>query len=315
MDHDRLFKELLSTFFTEFIELFLPDVDSYLDKDSPVSFMDKELFTDIALGDKHEADLVARAKFRGEDAYFLVHIENQATKHPVFAKRMFRYFARLTEKHNLPVYPIVVFSYDQPRRAEPKTFEVTFPGYTVLTFEYRVIQLNRLPWRRFVDQHNPVASALMSRMQMAAQDRPKVKLECLRLLASLKLDPAKTNLIGVFIESYLKLTADEMRVFESEIETNDPEERKRTMALMTYWEEKGLEAGVQQGMQQGMQIGVQMGKERLVKRMITRRLGSLSPAHALKLDTLSSEQLDALGEALFDFATSEDLDAWLVSAH
>ena len=26
MDHDRLFKELLSTFFVEFVDLFLPDV-------------------------------------------------------------------------------------------------------------------------------------------------------------------------------------------------------------------------------------------------------------------------------------------------
>jgi hypothetical protein len=31
MDHDRLFKELLGTFFTEFVELFLPDVAVYLD--------------------------------------------------------------------------------------------------------------------------------------------------------------------------------------------------------------------------------------------------------------------------------------------
>ena len=32
MDHDRLFKELLSTFFVEFMDLFLPDVGTYLDR-------------------------------------------------------------------------------------------------------------------------------------------------------------------------------------------------------------------------------------------------------------------------------------------
>ncbi len=70
---------------------------------------------------------------------------------------MFRYFARLTEKYDLPVYPVVIFSYDTPRRPEPNRYTVAFPGETVLQFKYRVIQLNRLAWRRFVSQENPVA--------------------------------------------------------------------------------------------------------------------------------------------------------------
>ena len=41
-DHDRLFKELLSTFFVEFVALFLPEVRAYLESDSLVS-LDKEL--------------------------------------------------------------------------------------------------------------------------------------------------------------------------------------------------------------------------------------------------------------------------------
>lgn len=34
IDHDRLFKELISTFFIEFIELFFPEVLKYLDTNS-----------------------------------------------------------------------------------------------------------------------------------------------------------------------------------------------------------------------------------------------------------------------------------------
>ena len=45
-NHDRLFKELLTLFFSDFIELFLPDLASYLDKSSLV-FLDKEIFTDV----------------------------------------------------------------------------------------------------------------------------------------------------------------------------------------------------------------------------------------------------------------------------
>jgi hypothetical protein len=48
IDHDRLFKELLTTFFFEFLELFVPQVTAYLDRESLV-FLDKEIFTDITL--------------------------------------------------------------------------------------------------------------------------------------------------------------------------------------------------------------------------------------------------------------------------
>ena len=42
MDHDRLFKELLTTFFWEFVEAFLPEVAGYLEPASVV-FLDKEV--------------------------------------------------------------------------------------------------------------------------------------------------------------------------------------------------------------------------------------------------------------------------------
>ena len=295
MDHDRLFKELLTTFFSEFVDLFLPDVSAVLDRNVAVVPMDKEVFSDVTLGEKHEVDVLMKARFRGEDAYFLIHVENQATAQADFPKRMFRYFARLTEKYDLPVYPVVIFSYDAPQRPEPNRFVVAFPKETVLQFKYRVIQLNRLPWRRFVRQENPVASALMAKMKMSAKDRPKVKAECLRLLASLKLDPARATLIGGFVDSYLRLTAQEMKQYERELARFTPTERNETMEIMTSWHREGrLE-----------------GKETLVMRQLRRRFGAVSEEVTARLDRLSAEQLDDLGEALLDFGAVSDLEQWL----
>lgn len=116
MDHDRLFKELLTTFFREFVELFLPDVAQYMEGDR-FDFLDKEVFTDVSSAERHEVDLLVRARFRDRgEAYFLLHVENQASPQEGFAQRMFRYFARLHEKHVLPIYPVAIFSYDQPLR-------------------------------------------------------------------------------------------------------------------------------------------------------------------------------------------------------
>ena len=229
IDHDRLFKELLSTFFVEFIELFLPDVMAYLEPDS-LTFLDKEVFTDITAGERYEADLLVQAKFRDEPSCFLIHVENQAKAQANFSKRMFRYFARLSEKYDLPIYPVVVFSYDQPKLAAANQFRVEFPEWRVLEFNYRMIQLNRLNWRDYLGQANPVASALMAKMQIVPSDRPQVKAQCLRLLVTLRLDPARMQLISGFIDTYLNLTESEEQAFQEELGRIEPEEQERARA-------------------------------------------------------------------------------------
>ena len=203
IDHDRLFKELLSTFFVEFLELFAPELTAYLDTDS-VEFVDKEVFTDVTAGGTHLADLVAKVKCRDQESFFLIHLEHQAQLQAEFSRRMFGYFAALLARHNLPVYPIALFSHGS-LRPEANEFRIAFPNREVLRFEYDVVQLSRLKWQDFVGRPNPVASALMARMGMAPEDRPRAKLECLRSLVTLGLNPARERLISGFIDSYLRL--------------------------------------------------------------------------------------------------------------
>ena len=74
---------------------------------------------------------------------------------------MFRYFARLCEKYDLPIYPVVLYYQDSPKRPEPNSHKIGFPDRLVLDFNYRVIQLNTLNWQDFVNKSNPVASALI----------------------------------------------------------------------------------------------------------------------------------------------------------
>jgi hypothetical protein len=71
IDHDRLFKKLLSTFFIEFIELFFPDVIAYIEPDSIV-FLDKEVFTDVTAGDRY--DVIIEKKPRHIDYFHHYHL-------------------------------------------------------------------------------------------------------------------------------------------------------------------------------------------------------------------------------------------------
>lgn len=298
IDHDRLFKELLSTFFLEFVDLFLPDVANFIERDS-LAFLDKELFTDVTTGERYEADLVIKLRFKRRETFFLIHIEHQAHKEGEFSRRMFRYFARLYESHGLPVYPVVVFSYDSPRRAEPTSHRVGFPNKVVLEFNYDVIQLNRLNWRDYLRHPNPVASALMSKMAMTPEERPRVKMECLRLLATLRLDPARMQMISGFIDTYLRLSAEEDKIFQAEVETIIEEEKEGVMEIVTSWMEEGIERGKQE---EAMA---------LVSRILKRRVRTIDTETENRIRQLDLARIEDLAEALLDFHEPRDLTRWL----
>ncbi|QKQ73292.1 Rpn family recombination-promoting nuclease/putative transposase [Nostoc sp. TCL240-02] len=240
IDHDRIFKELLSTFFVEFLDLFLPQVVSQIDRDS-IQFLPQEVFTDVTSGEKKEIDLLVQCRFQQQDTCFLIHVENQSYTETAFAKRMFKYFARLHEKYDLPIYPVVIFSFDEPKRAEPQNYSVTFSDLKVLEFQFVAIQLNRLNWRDFLTQPNPVAAALMSKMNIPTDERPQVKAECLRLLATLKLDPARMQLISGFVDTYLRLDDTEKQVFQAAISTMGLDEQEEIMEIVTSWQQEGAQ--------------------------------------------------------------------------
>ena len=64
---------------------------------------------------------------------------------------------------------------------------------------------------------------------------------------------------------------------------------------------------------QGVQQGVQQGKADLVLRLLKRRIGEIEANDEIRINGLSVEQLEALGDALLDFASHDDLLAWFAS--
>jgi predicted transposase YdaD len=269
-----------------------------------LEFLDKEVFTDVASAERHEVDLLVKARFRERgDAFFLVHVENQASAQEDFPRRMFRYFARLHEKFALPVFPVALFSYDQPIRPEPDHYRVEFPNQHVLDFSFRTIQLNRQNWRDYVRNPNPIASALMAKMRIAPQDRPRVKLECLRMLVTLKLDKARATMISAFMDSYLKLTAAETQVYNRELDTIEPQDREVVMQWTNEWIERGKLEGRSEGRSEG--------RRELILQLLSRRLGPVPIELRDRVGQLPDTQIDELAEALLDFRDLEDAQFWL----
>jgi hypothetical protein len=182
---------------------------------------------------------------------------------------------------------------------------VAFPDLAVLHFRYRVIQLALMSWRDYMRRANPVASALMAKMGMAPEDRPRVKLECLRLLTTLRLNPARMRLISGFVDLYLRLNAQEMLIFREETDILEEQEKDKVMELTTSWKEEGII--------EGMREGIREGSQQIVFRQLRRRWGELPPRMVAQLQVLPVQEIERLAEALWDFASLADVEKWLAS--
>jgi hypothetical protein len=245
---------------------------------------------------------------------FLIHLESQSSAYSQedFRLRMFQYFARLHEKFRLPVYPIALFTFDEPFQEQENRYVVSFPDRQVLEFSFVSIQLNRLNWRDFLGRENPVASALMAKMQIAPSERAQVKAECLRLLATLRLDTDKMNLLSGFIGTYLPLNEVEEEQFRQTLEQMDLGIKERVMQFVTDWQLKGREQGLQEGLLQGRQEGrIAKGQEDIL-RILEIRFAEIS--QDLRGIIGQIEDLQVLENLLVQAVTTQSLEAFTAVA-
>ncbi|MDY6938276.1 MAG: DUF4351 domain-containing protein [Cyanobacteriota bacterium] len=311
---DRLLNELLSIFFWDFIALFLPHLVGEVDRES-IAFVEPEEFGRTVAARLDETDFLARVRLRDRQTCFFIRVEHHLSDRTGLARRMFHDVVELDRRYGIPIYPIVVFLEEGDRPSETNGYRVKFPDRQVLEFSFVSISLPRLHWQEFRQQPNPVAAAFMGKMQMKLEERPRVKVECLRLLASLGLKFERSQLISKLIDTYLPLNLVEEQIFESELDRLQLQERRGIMDIVTSWMEKGIEQGIAQGIQQGIEQGIEqgigLGIVVTVLRQLKHRFGSISPNLEKQVRDLSLEQLEGLSEALLDFENDADLEKWL----
>ena len=75
----------------------------------------------------------------------------------------------------------------------------------------------------------------------------QVKLEFLRMLVRMELDPARMTLLTGFFETYLRLNEEEEKQLEAEIGKTDAKEIEVIMEITTSWEQKGRVQGRAEG--------------------------------------------------------------------
>ncbi|MEW6698234.1 MAG: DUF4351 domain-containing protein [Bacillota bacterium] len=119
------------------------------------------------------------------------------------------------------------------------------------------------------------------------------------MLTRLKLDPARTELIGGFFHSYLKLNQQEQEQFEKEVSRLGKKEAELIMQLTTPWHEKGRIEGRIEGKVEG--------KVEILLRQLKKRFGEVPEDVEKGIKSLATDRLGEVGEALFDINTLDEL--------
>jgi hypothetical protein len=322
---DSPWKDALEQWLPFFLALFVPHVHRDIDWSRGFVFLDTELarIAPNAVKGGTIVDKLARVTLlSGGDAYVLIHIEVQNQKDAGFARRMFRYHARLLDHFDVPVYSLAVLG-DAHQSWRPVAYaqkqwdcvlELKFPTIKLLDYRDQVaaLEANRNPFVTIVLGH---LGALATKGDI--EDRYRTKMQLVRRLYSLGYGKAEVVESYRLLDWLMRLPAAVERKFYREVIAYEEEQR---MSYVSNAERFGIEKGIKQGRQEGRQEGRQVGREEghaqgraqgiaLALRM---RFGTEGELLATKVEALTDQgRLDRIGERLLAGATLSEVSECL----
>jgi predicted transposase YdaD len=234
------------------------------------------------------ADSVTFLQLEGQ----ILHLEFQTrwTSDPPLPLRMLNYWVRLYQVYRLPITQVIVLLL--PPSAE--TIVESVFAVATTRHEYQVINLWEQASEPFLND-----PALLPLACLTATTPAKTLLQQVAHRVN-QLDPSKRQEVSGYSQILAGLRF------------------KKALIRQLFQEEMMQESVIYQeiltkGQQKGRQEGRQEGERSLILRQLTRRIGLLPEELRSRINHLSLEQLENLGEALLDFATIADLEAWFES--
>lgn len=313
-EYDSPWKDMLSIYFQEFISFFFPFVDSEIDWDKPIEFLDKELkqvTRDAEVGRRFADTLVKVYLLNGQESWLYVHVEVQSQSETDFAERVFIYNNRISEQYGCLVESLVILADDNinwkphhfSSRAIRTTKEFDFPIVKLLDYKQR--------WSDLEASRNPFATVVMVHLRSleTRRDRPQRKEHKLTLIKRLyEQGFSREDIINLYaLIDWMMTLPDELEQ-EFQRELSQYEESKK-MRYVTSIERKGE----QRGEIKGKLLGKMLATQQLVIRQLKRRLGEINSSLVEQVEGLAIESLEQLGEDLLDFSNVTDLEQWLGS--
>jgi hypothetical protein len=297
-DYDGAWKEALRRFLREILERYFPAVAGAIAWEHPPVWSDKELSQILGQTGRRNrtVDLLVKVWLRdGGEQWILLHLEIQAFYEEDFAQWLALYNSGLCWIYKQRVVTLAVLAdlregwLPDEDRFQLADFE-TRTRFPVC----KLIDRLRSDWQ---DDHSlPVQ---LARAQIAAlrtagdpEGRYQAKWQLVRKLYELGYTADQVRELFGLIDWMMHLRVDLEQRFKQEL---DEFEESRQMPYVTSVE----------------RISRAEGAATVLLKLLTKRWGSLSEELQQQIRHLPLDQLGALGEAVLDFGSRQDLEAWL----
>ncbi len=275
------------------MELFFPHIARRLDL-SRVAFLDTETFTDFPRGDQRDADLVAQVHtLDGIPEIILTHIEVEARRRGGFPERMSDYYRMLKLRHRLPVYPIVAYLSAGAGGLVSEQFVDSVFDEEVNIFKYQAVGLRDLQADDYQDLENPLGPALSALMKPCRRGRVIQKYRSLRAMARIGIDESRKALLTNVVETYLRLSEQELTEFDQLMTAPEGEEIRE---MISIYEQRGIEKGIA------------IGERRTLLRQLKLKFGEVPEAVRERIESLSdTEELQTLADRVVQANTLAEM--------
>ncbi|MFE3572795.1 hypothetical protein [Lysinibacillus sp. NPDC059133] len=211
VNQDNLWKKLIADLFEDFLLFFLPELHAEVDFSKQVEFLQQELFKEIIehRQGRKVADQIAKVHLKGgEEQWILIHTEVQAVDEEHFAKRMFEYFYRISDRYGKKVVSIAIFT-NKSTKSTNRYYEKYYGTEIMYTFNKFVVsdfdeeELKKSP--KLLSKAL-LASIYMNRTNKEMSLRSAYKRALLREVWSLNnVERTEINALLYFIDYLLKL--------------------------------------------------------------------------------------------------------------
>ncbi|WP_448572434.1 hypothetical protein, partial [Trichothermofontia sp.] len=226
-DYDSPWKDILETYFTDFMAFFFPAVYADIDWSKGYEFLDNELqqiVRDAELGRRIADKLVKVWRNSGNETWVLIHLELQNTDEEAFAERMFVYNYRLRDRYNLPVASLAVLGDENPHW-RPNFFNSELWGCRN-EFQFPIVKLLDYgqDWAALAQSANPFAIVVMAHLKAKETRRDLTSRKAWKLTIAKQLYQKgfdRTDVINLlrFIDWVIQLPQDLEKSFWQEIYT------------------------------------------------------------------------------------------------
>ena len=226
--NDILWKGMLEEVFGDLLRFVFPKADEIFDLKRGFEFLDKEL---VAMNPKPDRKsdtrfvdkLVKVFQKDGSEEWILCHVEVQGTDDKEFAKRMFKYYARIFDRFDRPLTAIAIFTGKDGKKL-PSMYVRKYEG-AELTYRYNTLCILEYTDRSLAANRNPFALVMLAAKKALLEGKDldeqllKEKLAIAKMLIKRGYNEGKTNGILSFLHNYVRFAMPETnRIFEEEID-------------------------------------------------------------------------------------------------